>query len=496
MDFTSLSTGPHTLTLNVTNSNGVQASITRTFFVLAGGPAPNTYPDWVPQPAIDVWNWLTTAAGFGSTVAGVPHLNIPNGTEQTPFKDDVQAGIKDIQFVQYNPLWLAAQEDPPTIDPTYAISLQRLVNIIGLQEQLSAPIDSTKTAPALTDTDGNVVGGLYPWDLDRATGDDPGGNAALRVGRLSVGIGNPLVPTTVNVGWETHGRAEGIDFDGPDCIRGGGVSSDTPVTDADVLYRQPIDSDGNPTGDWQACGYFTPDATGRWKTPPAKENGYQYGTSAATDTSGQPQSFGKFVTRQYAILSTTATKVVRDLAVDFAGNLFSVWSKGTAVWYSIRRWLRNKPEAATVVATLGAAPTVLHTRKDGRGALNVTFADKSGSFGYLHSHNDLRDVDVNALSYNLSWSPIKTCVNGAYRFIIGFDKGSNTWKCSRAAVAGGTLIPFGDKSTAKQICAGVAEDLGVAGANGIVVCDLPTGGGAIGTYYSEDAGEHWVQATS
>ena len=271
-----------------------------------------------------------------------------------------------------------------------------------------------------------------------------------------------------------------------------------------ALYRQSLDTSGNPTGDWEPCGYFTPDVTGRWRTPPQPEGGisnpvgspepcWQYGT-VSTGGSGTPDCISNFITREYAQMLVSVTKAVRDLAVDFVGNLFSVWSNGPSVLYSIRRWLGSKPGLATVAATLGQAPTVLHTRKDGRGGLTVTYGDKNGNFGYLHSHNDLRNVDVNTLSYNLSWTPIKTCISGPFRFIVGFDSGTNTWRCARAAAQGGALIPFADNTTSKMICAGVVAEHGLTAAGGVVVCDLPVGTNIIGTYYSENSGENWVEA--
>jgi hypothetical protein len=316
VDLTSLSVGVHVLTLHVTNTNGNTASVSQPFFLDAQGnvtPVTGTvgYPHFVPQPAIDVWQWLDNyAAGFGATFEGMPHLNINNGTEtgEAPYLKDVEYGIKGTQWRQYNPAWLADQEDPPTVDPTTANKLMRLVAVLGLQEQLTGTtVNQTNTDAALKDADGNDLGPwLYMFDLDRPTGDDPGGNAALRVGAMS-DYGAPLVPITMNIGWESHGRGQGMACENGNFTRGDGTSSDDATKGAAQLWRQAVDANGNPTGDWQLCGSFSPDVTGRFRTNPQPEGG-------ANNPIGSPEPCwqyktngwqGVFVTREYAFCQIT-----------------------------------------------------------------------------------------------------------------------------------------------------------------------------------------------
>ena len=38
-----------------------------------------------------------------------------------------------MQYMQYNPAWLEDQENPPTVDPTFAWTLQRLAAVLGMQ---------------------------------------------------------------------------------------------------------------------------------------------------------------------------------------------------------------------------------------------------------------------------------------------------------------------------------------------------------------------------
>ena len=104
-------------------------------------------------------------------------------------------------------------------------------------------LDAAGIDAATTDVYGNSLGFLYFWDLDRPTGDDAwdvpgapenvvGGNAAIRVGTLGpyFGSGAPLIPTTANIRWITHGRAQGmtLDVNSKQAYRSDGRCSDDP----------------------------------------------------------------------------------------------------------------------------------------------------------------------------------------------------------------------------------------------------------------------------
>jgi len=115
------------------------------------------------------------------------------------------------------------------------------------------------------------------------------------------GSGAPLVPTTMNIRWSTHGRAQGLAYQDGAFVRGAPVSSDDTATGQALFYRRPVDDEGEPTGDWEVVGSFSPGWTGRWQSPPAKEDGYIYGVKS-TAASASPDSTGNFVTREYLYL--------------------------------------------------------------------------------------------------------------------------------------------------------------------------------------------------
>ena len=272
------------------------------FLFGAEAPEPESedlYPRFVAQPATDPWNWLQCGMGFGATFEGVPCLNVPEGTESTPFSKDVQLGIKQTQFLQWNPLWLAAQAEPPTYDPTYVRNLNvRMVQLLVRQEQLTGTTLGAAVGPATTDDAGNSLGFLYPWDLQRADSDDNSLYGGIHVRALGTG-GAPFAPIVCTGAWITHGRAHGMAYQNGEFVRNNeGVSSDDPTLGRAKFYRRPVDSGGIPTGPWEACGSMSPGVTARWVSPPAKEGGYLYGTKA-TSSSVTPDSTGKFITREY-----------------------------------------------------------------------------------------------------------------------------------------------------------------------------------------------------
>lgn len=247
------------------------------------------YPHWTPQPGISPWKWLTRGSGFAATYEGVPHLNIPNGTENTPFHEDTVWGIKGCLYREYNLMWLAEQEDfEGPADPSVAYKLQRLADVLGAQEQLQrSRLDPAALAAATTDKYHNSLGWVYMWDLSRATGDDTGGEVAIRVGEVSaLGVGAPLVPTTANIRWITHGRGEGMAFQGGVCVRMDGTSDDDASKGTAQIWKQPLDEEGAVVLDdegepmpWVLCGSFSPDITGRFISPPLPESGWQYKTN-------------------------------------------------------------------------------------------------------------------------------------------------------------------------------------------------------------------------
>lgn len=264
----------------------------------------NIYPHWQPQQGTRPWNWATCKMGWGSTYEGAPHCNLINGTESgdSPLKGDVQVGITGTEFVQYNPEWLAAQEEPPTADPTYARILQRLANVLSMQEQLSGSTINTANVTAATEDADDTLGFLYMWDLQRETSDDGEGMAALHVGTLKgVPYGIPHVKHTVNLFWTTHGRAQGmVLYPDKSICRGSGACSDTEEHPWLLLRKSTT-----LPGDWQPCGSGAPDVTGRLILPPAKESGYTYGLRSKLD---QDEAIGEFVTREYANCSPNAVR--------------------------------------------------------------------------------------------------------------------------------------------------------------------------------------------
>jgi hypothetical protein len=283
----------------------------------------STYPGMVAQQSTMPWNWAKCKTGFGSTFEGMPHLNLINGTEagDSPLTGDVQVGITGTEFVQYNPEWLAAQEEPPSADPTYARTLLRLQAVLQMQEQLTGCTLNTATIAAATSDADDTLGLLYMWDLQRETSDDGEGMAALHVGSLAgVPYGIPHVKHTVNCYWTTHGRAQGMAYQNGAFVRGDGVSSDVTTDGQAVFYRQP-----DAGGAWEAIGSMTPDVTGRWISPPAKEGGYIYGTKAeSADTS--PTSTTDFVTREYAGLVAWFKSVSGDVyVVEWKRNMIFVF---------------------------------------------------------------------------------------------------------------------------------------------------------------------------
>lgn len=260
------------------------------------------YAHFLPQPAIDPWNWLACKTGFGSTFEGFANLNLEDGTDQdpSPLKEDVQCGIRQTHFLQWNPAWLATQEDPPTYDPTYAAKLQRLAAVLGMQEQVDGSVlDMDAIGTAMVDSDGNSLGWLYFWDLQRTTGDDVDGKAALHVGYVSgLGLNMATIPQTVNCYWSTHGRGQGMTWDDETLITGDGGSEDSKTDGIFTFWKRPVDDDDVPTGPWEAVSTFSPDTMGRWRTPPARETGYIYSTSMV---GRQPSDTTvTFSARQYA----------------------------------------------------------------------------------------------------------------------------------------------------------------------------------------------------
>lgn len=258
------------------------------------------YPHLTPQQGTNPWNWEKCGTGWASTFEGMPHLNIPNGSE-TYFSKDTQLGIKGLQYWQYNPLWLADQEEPPEpFDPTTAWNLQRLVAVLGLQEQLTGTyLHTPNVAKATSDEHGNSLGFLYFWDLNRPFSDCGDRRAAITVGTLEAfGITCPLIPLCANIRWSTHGRGQGMAYQNEQFLRmDGGAWDDADEGNAQI-FRRPIDAEGNVVKDgngdpmpWEVCGSFTPDVTSRFVTPPLHESGYEY----KTNTWGP----GRFVTREY-----------------------------------------------------------------------------------------------------------------------------------------------------------------------------------------------------
>lgn len=265
-----------------------------------------TYPHWAAQQCTDPWNYMTCQTGFASVFEGMPHLALDNGTYGSRLSGDVQRGIAQTQYQEYNPEWLAAQESAPEpTDPTYAVpfyrspGVSRLVAILSMQEQLhGTALDVDTIIENIGDTNGNQLGDMFDWDLQRGTGDEGGGLCCLRVGAVE---NYPLsnIPQTYILEWSSEGRAHGCAHTGTGPTwrpkRGGGGCDDSGGGYRVKVYRQPVDENGTPTGDWALCGSCDPDITGRYQTPPGLESGYIYQVRSA-----ETVDLGRYVTREYA----------------------------------------------------------------------------------------------------------------------------------------------------------------------------------------------------
>jgi len=232
------------------------------------------------QAAIAPWKFLADFCGFGSTVDGVTHRNLPYGYEQF---DVGERGMKQTQFVQHCP------ESPLTDDPTAAKALSRLVNELNWQEQHTATYETAAVDAATLDADSHRLGGLFWWDADRGTGDNLTGDAAICVRRIRGISGIPFVPLTVNAYWTGSGRAHGLELSGTDRVRGDGTSSDDPDAGAHQVERR----EAGTTGAWEACGSYTADEHGRWRTPPLPEAFYEYRVRST--------GLGAITTREYTL---------------------------------------------------------------------------------------------------------------------------------------------------------------------------------------------------
>lgn len=269
-----------------------------------------SYPHWIPQQAVNPWNWMRSLCGFGSTYEGVSCLNLDNGTYAggggSPFNKDVEYGLAQTQFVQYNPEWLAEQEEAPEpTDPSYANPLyrssgvSRLIAVLSMQEQVNtSALDLDAIREAIGDGT-NELGDLFYWDLQRGDGENSEGLAALHVGIVE-GVPLPCIPQTYHLEWSSQGAAHGIAYHGSDATwartRLTGGSSDTPGAYRIKVWRQPVDEAGDPTGAWELVGSCQPDATGRYRTSPQLEKGYAYEVRTS-----ETQSLGGFVTREYVL---------------------------------------------------------------------------------------------------------------------------------------------------------------------------------------------------
>lgn len=363
----------------------------------------DTYPHWMPQQGVNPWNWVKCGCGWGSTIEGVPHLNIPNGSE-TYFNGDVQYGIKQLQYWQYNPAWLAEQlEAPEPFDPTNAWNLQRLVAVIGLQEQLTGTyLDVAKVEEATKDENNNSLGFLYFWDLNRINFDCGDQRAALAVGTLeSFGITCPLIPLCANIRWSTHGCGQGMAYQKGKFLRGSGGSSDDAGEFTAKIWRRPVDEEGAPVlGEddeplpWEECGSFSPGVSGRFTTPPLHEGNWAYKTNTWA---------GRYVTRQYQYITA----------------FFPAEGEGYPVLAISNHY----------VANAGLLSDVALAEDESAGHLKIQRGFNELSWSERYPMSDSEDYQ---------WGNIAACTD---RIVYAVDDGDNTYIRTALSLDGDYMVP-------------------------------------------------------
>jgi hypothetical protein len=445
-----------------------------------------TYPGFVLQAGTDPWNWRQCGMGIGATFEGVPCWNVPEGTEVSPslLTEDVQRGIKQTQFLQWNPLWLADQEEPPTYDPTFARNINvRLPQIIARQEQFTGTTVGSAVEAATEDDDGNSLGLMYPWDLRRATADDNSREGGLHVG--SIAPYAFLAPTVISAVWTTHGRAHGMAYQGGEFVRGEGVSSDASSAGMAKLYRRAVDDEGEPTGDWEACGSMSPDWTGRWVSPPKVEAGYEYGT---VSSGASPNSVSVFVTREYAYLSARmgAVSIAHPFLREGAcQRLYVVCSSAGTVHLLHLPYGMAWDDADTTFEASGFAewPCLAYHRPYLRGALiHGTTAQLLQAW-----EGDTNDweasTDLSALDYSYPYADFG--LNRGHLYVAGYTGGTH----KLAAVDATTGAVQWQKVIAEGADAPGA--LGISASRRQLVYAVPSGAD-LTLYWSIDDGDTWT----
>jgi len=134
---------------------------------------------------------------------------------------------------------------------------------------------------------------------------------------------------------------------------------------------------------------------------------------------------------------------------------------------------------------------MMGAHKNRRGLFQVSLADAGGAIAVHESRDDFATMEDDSLSIALAWEPKQVAVSGQFRFIIGYDSESASWKCARCMSGGGDLVPFLNGATEKEIVSGVGDPLGLDATDTLIFADLPTADGETTLYISQTLGETW-----
>lgn len=295
---------------------------------------------FAPQACPNPWKFKQDFHGFGCTVNGMNCLDIAYGYEQFEY---VQRGLKGQQYAQYCP----DMEDPPSIDPTVAKSLVRLVGELQYQQQFDAEYDNEIVDAATLDEDDNRLCSMYWWDLERVKLFS--GKAAINCGTTFLS-GIPYRNRTVTMHWSAYGCGHGLVVNGEGTASaeryrgGGGAYSTNPNTYAWKFMRK---DRTDPEAEWVEFGSFEPDVDGRYITQPALETyrqappvgdeeweeepprGYDYGIKSPGQST--VETISPFDTREFALIYVPGEAGGRDIyVVEHATNLIYVFEYSAA----------------------------------------------------------------------------------------------------------------------------------------------------------------------
>jgi len=204
------------------------------------------------QPAVDPYNWDEDFSGFNLTCAGVPMVDVPDGTEQYVRG---ALGLKQTQFVQHDP----DNEGENLADPIYAKALSRLVNELNWLQGFTA----TYSSVPFYDEENTLLAGPHWWDLRRYDGawdvDEADLQAAIMVRRVT--SLPPLVECVVNSYWCVGGGVNGIATSGGARILSNGGPA-MPGTGGFKLLQW-VGEVSNPMIHWEQVAASEPGPDGR-----------------------------------------------------------------------------------------------------------------------------------------------------------------------------------------------------------------------------------------